>query len=70
MDELRAHAHNEFDGFFDDAPRSLADRALHLGNARTFILTAWWAKNAGADVILRIEDWTTPQEARRRRRTP
>lgn len=36
--------------------------ALHLGNARTFILTAWWAKNVGADVILRIEDLDHPRK--------
>ncbi len=36
--------------------------ALHLGNARTFILTAWWAASIGADVVLRIEDLDHPRK--------
>ncbi|MBI3724231.1 tRNA glutamyl-Q(34) synthetase GluQRS, partial [bacterium] len=35
--------------------------ALHLGNARTFLLTWLWARNAGAGVTLRMEDIDSPR---------
>ena len=35
--------------------------ALHLGNARTFLLTWLWARTRGAQVVLRIEDLDGPR---------
>src|SRR5438045_3400662 len=35
--------------------------ALHLGNARTFLLTWLWARSAGARVVLRVEDIDGPR---------
>jgi glutamyl-tRNA synthetase len=36
--------------------------ALHLGNARTLVLTWWWARAAGARIVLRIEDLDSPRK--------
>ncbi len=35
--------------------------ALHLGNARTFLLTWLWARARGAEVVLRVEDLDGPR---------
>jgi glutamyl-tRNA synthetase len=35
--------------------------ALHLGNARTFLLTWLWARARGAEVVMRMEDLDTPR---------
>jgi glutamyl-tRNA synthetase len=35
--------------------------ALHLGNARTFLLTWLWARSRGAEVVLRVEDLDGPR---------
>jgi glutamyl-tRNA synthetase len=35
--------------------------ALHLGNARTFLLTWLWARATGASIVLRIEDIDGPR---------
>lgn len=35
--------------------------ALHLGNARTFLLTWLWARASGADLVMRVEDLDTPR---------
>lgn len=35
--------------------------ALHLGNARTFLLTWLWARARGAELVLRIEDLDGPR---------
>jgi glutamyl-tRNA synthetase len=35
--------------------------ALHLGNARTFLLTWLWARSAGARIVLRVEDIDGPR---------
>jgi glutamyl-tRNA synthetase len=38
--------------------------ALHLGNARTFLLTWLWARSRGAEVALRVEDLDGPRVKR------
>lgn len=38
--------------------------ALHLGNARTFLLTWLWARTRGAEVVLRVEDLDGPRTKR------
>lgn len=38
--------------------------ALHLGNARTFLLTWLWARTRGAEVVLRVEDLDGPRVKR------
>ncbi|MCA8923877.1 MAG: tRNA glutamyl-Q(34) synthetase GluQRS [Planctomycetes bacterium] len=38
--------------------------ALHLGNARTFLLTWLWARSRGAEVLLRVEDLDGPRTKR------
>ncbi|MEZ0231189.1 MAG: glutamate--tRNA ligase family protein, partial [Planctomycetota bacterium] len=35
--------------------------ALHLGNARTFLLNWLWARSEGAKIVLRIEDIDGPR---------
>ena len=35
--------------------------ALHLGNARTFLLTWLWARVTQAEVVLRVEDLDGPR---------
>ncbi|MEZ6184969.1 MAG: tRNA glutamyl-Q(34) synthetase GluQRS [Planctomycetota bacterium] len=35
--------------------------ALHLGNARSFLLTWLWARSRGAEVVLRVEDLDGPR---------
>lgn len=35
--------------------------ALHLGNARTFLLTWLWARARGAEVVMRVEDLDGPR---------
>ena len=30
--------------------------ALHLGHARTFLITWWWARQVGAKIYMRMED--------------
>ncbi len=36
--------------------------AIHLGNARTFGLTWWWARALKAEIVLRIEDIDSPRK--------